>query len=165
MMEISDYFKGTTDVLTLDMGIETQWTHNHVTIGGSSEGVENDTRDESIAFHELAHFIEGDDEMVTLPDFGLPDGGALARTKRFFDKEVDTFAIQIVLENQSGRRWEDRHWDSYHSIARFIDYTTRFGDPVKTEKLLEARAAHCPLESILLELERKVELLRALPRG
>ena len=161
MMEISDYFKGTTDVLTLDMGIETLCTHNHVTIGGSSDGVENDTRDDSVAFHELGHFIEGDDDMVTLPDFGLPDGGKLACTQRFFDKEVDTFAIQIVLENQSGRRWEDRHWDSYHSIATFIDYTTRFGDPVSTEKLLDTRVAHWTLESILLELERKVELLRA----
>lgn len=160
-MDIFTLFEHKDDVLALDMGAETLCTPTYITIGGTVGKVPHT----SLAFHELSHLVEGSDSMVTLPDFGLPDGGVRAQSQKYLSKEADTFAIQAVLENHySNLPWKDRHWDSYSSMAIFCWSITHFGNMTetvkKTEKLIEQRVAHWSLESILLELERKVELLR-----
>lgn len=156
---IRELFDGNEDVIALDMGAATVCTSTHVKIGGTPFA-DDDTTELSIAFHEVAHFIEASDEMATLHNFGLSDFGRDNWNVEALDREAEVFAIQVVLENHYGVAWPDRFWTSYEDMAEFCVKVTHKGVTAEVEKFIEAKVAHWTIEKVLAEFGRKVALIR-----
>ena len=156
---IHELFEGNEDVIALDMRNATVCTPTLVKIGGTPFA-DDDTTELSIAFHEVAHFIEASDERATLHDFGLTDSGDENWNQEALDREAEVFAIQVVLENHYGVAWGDRFWKSYSDMARFCLGVTHVGVAAEVEKFIEAKVAHWTIEAVLREFNRKVALLR-----